>query len=154
MEYLLQLLQDISADSSCGNSSRADSCGPAFVKFDWTTGLVIELIQVLGSITVPQHTHAIATVLTPLVSSTSFPFDQFEVKQRLIMAIANLKQEQSIDALIEALAIPEERLRFHLIAALKGINAERCHEALLAKHQDSALQGDLAEGIAIALSEW
>ena len=144
VDYLLQLIQSVSSETY----------EKTLIHFDWTTGLVIELIQVLGSINAPQHTSAIEQVLTPLLSSTSFPFDQFQVKQRLIMAIANLKQDHSIEPLIEALAIPEERLRFHLIAALKGINAERCHEILLAKSQDSALEGDLAKGISIALSEW
>ena len=142
VQYLLKLL----CSSHAGESNS--------LQFDWTTGLLIELIQVLGSIHQPDYAANIEQALTPLVMSSSFPFDQFEVKQRLIMAIAHLKQETSIDSLIQALAISEERFRFHLIAALKGINAEKCHEQLIAKSQDSTLDAELADGIEFALKEW
>lgn len=127
--------------------------GPAF-RQSWPSELVIELIQTLANLHESNHFSAVENAFMLLLSSKSPLFESIQMKQVLTMAIAKLGQDRSIPPLIQVLANDNDRLRFHVIAALKQLNRDLSYKQLLESSQDLTLEPELRTGIAIALKEW
>lgn len=143
LAYLSTLLSLVAEDSEDSK-----------LRLPWPSELVMELIQVIANLEKDSPVDQIELQLTSLLGTDIVPFNEIQVQQRLIMAIARLGQVSSISPLINALKMEDDRIRFHIIAALKQIHAEQSHQQLLSRHQDSTLEPALKTGIAIALSEW
>ena len=152
IDYLIQLLSQLSSvrQPAVTNEPKLVSTGPS----DWPTEMVNGLIQTIANVESSDYQGKIASQLTELLSKDIKPFDEIQVKQQLIMAIARLQQDSSIPDLLNALAIDDDRLRFHIIAALKQINPDLSHEKLVAYNQDSELESTLKAGIEFAVREW
>lgn len=142
VDYLLKLLHMIENGEV-----------PAF-RQQSASALVIELIQVLSTLHDASNSTKVTLALIPLLRSTRKPHQTIQLKQSLTMAIAQLGQESAIPHLIQVLGIKDDRLRLHVIAALKQLNREQSYKQLLATSQELMLDPELQAGIAIALQEW
>ncbi|NJN49554.1 MAG: HEAT repeat domain-containing protein [Alkalinema sp. RL_2_19] len=86
----------------------------------------------------------------------------FALQQAIITALGLLGDRQSVDLLIQQLAVKEPRLQLHLIASLKQIDATLAHERLVQVAASSSTESSttsstdqlLQRAAMLALQEW
>jgi len=112
--------------------------------------LTQEIVTVLGRIEQPSLKCQSAQVLMELLGSETLAKGPV-VKQLIAQSLSQLREEITIQPLIELLADPDTGVKLHAIAALKQLAARPQLEDLIKNQQISS---ELREGVAIALAEW
>ncbi|MCM1983483.1 HEAT repeat domain-containing protein [Lyngbya confervoides] len=110
------------------------------------------LVQTLSQMNDTPQAAAVVQGLVRALHSSQAPWDQIQVKKSLVMAIAQFQQPMAIAPLIHCLAIADDGLRFHIVAALKHIDPPRSQRAL--QELAESRNPELRTGIAMALREW
>ena len=113
---------------------------------------VLEIIRVLGRVKQPVLKTKAAQILLDFFRSEHPLSQSVMVKQSLAQAWGELGESRAADALVELLADSNDRVRWHVIAALK--NFPRVHQQLRQLAADERLAPALKQGVAIALAEW
>lgn len=125
--------------------------------------MIQEIIVVLGRLRPPQDcaqaAEGLAAVLPLLFDCLSERGpdggpEQGRPKAAIALALGQLGQPQSFEALWPCLADDAPGLRFHVVAALKRLDSEAGQARLQRALAEQPSGSRLAEGLAIALSEW
>jgi HEAT repeat protein len=110
-----------------------------------------EIVRLLGDWSTPALKPRAADLLLQTLHSPSG--SSLTQQQALALALGQLGQPQALDPLIQLLVTDDLRLRLHVIAALKRLDAPRAY-AHLTELAAAAPQTNLQRGVAIALQEW
>lgn len=121
----------------------------ALISLSLSDAIRLEIVQALGRVELLKSE---ATQILLMIIQTQ-RIDEPLLRQAIATALGQLGDLTAMDALIQLLADPDVGVRLHVIAALKSLNAEQAYHRLETLSQ-TQLDGDLEQGIAIALSEW
>lgn len=113
-----------------------------------------EIVTVLGRVEQPDLMAASAEILIDILKSKHPPTEQESVKQAIALSLGQLGQMQAMDELIQLLAVNNQGVRLHAIAALKKLAPVAAYQQLEQMATNETLSGELKQGVAIALQEW
>ncbi len=134
-----------------GSAATVDPAHPPRLLPLLTAELCLELIRVVGQWSTPTlKLRATEILIDALHHSPNLTPEQ---QPAIALALGELGQPQAIEPLIQGLTTPDQRLRLHIIAALKRLNAPLAY-ARLTELATSETTPPLKNGSAIALQEW
>jgi HEAT repeat protein len=118
-----------------------------------------EIVAGLGRSHPPHQAQATEILLAFLTQSPADPQNPGgaipkPLLQTIVHSLGRLGQPQALDPLIALLATPHTGTQFHIIAALKQLDATVSHQRLQSQSQATDLSNQLQQGIRLALQEW
>lgn len=113
-----------------------------------------EIVTRLGRWSDPDLQRQASATLIACLSAEYAAIQQATVKQAIALALGQLGQLESMDALIQLLADDDAGVRLHAIAALKALDAQQARQRLEALATQEPLPEPLQRGVTIALQEW
>jgi HEAT repeat protein len=116
-----------------------------------------EVVTTLGRIEPTAAKPRATEILLQLLKTNNPIIHTLNVQQAIALSLGQLGQPQSIDALIQLLAVQDARVQLQAIAALKQLDADAAYQQLQIIAQQDAqpnVTPELRQGVAIALREW
>lgn len=110
----------------------------------------LEVVQTLGRVEAIQLKPRATEILLDRCNSIQSP----TIRCAIALSLSQLGNPEAIDALIAMLADSDVSVRFHVISALKILDAETAHQKLTKLSQIESQESEFGQGIVIALQEW
>ncbi len=113
-----------------------------------------EILLRLGRIEPPALQAQATQILVAVLQQPTGDESSRLMQQTIALSLGYLKQPAALNPLIDLLAVPDDSLRLHVIAALKSWDAPIAYQRLQQLATEEISDPDLCRGIAIALREW